>query len=548
MEQKNTPENVRVYQKPAFWIVIAAVIVGLIAGTMLLTDRPEGKTYGEPAATLKGAMVYVKRMDSSHSQSFELQTKKDGTYRHRKIIDGTPEHLWFWINEVNEADMSVTMCMDKPLLLDGKEVQEVVVPSTGYVFLEQEVNGETQQYVMRLQIPTAIDNEPPCRGENQPDRIVQRYVGDGYTLMLYTEYFKLVKGNIPSYNPEDYQESDKVVIKEMSTSEINKTLYDDGAVFVENQAIGSYEFTDDGRLVLTEDGGLTRYVFEVGEDGRRISHVKDELARHKSAISPILKNETLTREYVCRMESLTDTICDYSLCDSKDIEVFSGSGVTKDLTLTTLADGTLRVAEHMKLGYPHLTTVRHFDLENNRSTTVASMLSRNGDYVLFLTEEDGKVFVDADLSYPLWCGTPPVPQTLHIELEGASGITDAQIVGQMDDDDLVVTYLDADGEEHIIARRLEGDVMWDDDGQGETLTRPLIVIENMPGADYYAEYSYEEGDRTLTYKGVDYVYIRIGGKYRDLKGLLENGEMTIAQFEGFVKADVGKNKAEIGAT
>ncbi len=541
-------QSVMSYKKPAFWVIIIAVIVGLIAGAMLLTDRPEGKTYGEPDASFDGALLTVERVDSSHKQTFELKREDDGTYRRKKILDGTTTPIYFYITDINEEAMTVSVGMNKPLLLDGEEVSEVIVPCSRYTLLTQTVDGKKQYYVLRMKFPTALDNEPLDMGAELNDRVVRRYVGDGYTLMLYTRYFRLVKGDILSYNPEDSVEADKVMIEELSDSVYSQYLYgENGAVFTENQALGVYEFTDDGRLILTEDGGLTRYVFEVSEDGSRLSHIKGELARHKEAISPILKNEKLTCDYTCTIDAHPLNVCDYVITDGKGNELLTGESITKDLTLTVFDKTKLRVEAADRHSDHHKRTLQNIDLETGECSDVFShVVNTNDKYIVFLSEEDGKVFVNADLSFTLMCGTPPVPQTLHVELEGLSSLADTKVFGDLDDDELVVWYLDDNGEEHVIARRLEGGVMWGDDHQGEKITRPLIVIESDDPSS--GEYCRHESDRSLYYGGVARVYIRINREYRSLESLLTDRDMTITQFEDFVKTDVDKKKAEIIAT
>ena len=292
---------------------------------------------------------------------------------------------------------------------------------------------------------------------------------------------------------------------------------------------GSYEWVD-GTLVLTEDGGLTRYVFRVNEDGS-LAHLKDQFARHKKASSPILANGLLlAKEYVFEVAKIDAGNVSYTLRGGQGTSAFVGESAFESLEIVSYADGTVRL---VKEGVDRRYIVEHelIDLQNGENRRVVCGVSDHryggSGYVPMLCEKDGNVILKAQ--YSSWCGTAP-PKNFLFELDGLSDLRHGAVKAVVDNGEIVVAYTDDSGNARVIAEALTDT----QNGTSEPITRPLVTVTEFD----------EEGNaltgagQTVQYNRISAAYIRIGDKYVDLDKALSSGDLSIAQFEEWLAQQI----------
>lgn len=224
-------KGVMKYKKPLRTLVVIAVAACGIVAWRLVTDPP-----APAGTTLENAYVQVLYDDPSVSEQNAILVEK-GNRLSLHTADGKP--LQLVIEEIDTEDMAVTVSFSQKLYRDGKEGRRIAVGLGEQEVLSTAKSGGGE-LCLTLHLPTAVTAE-------DDDTCEAVYFGNGMTLRLYEDYYRLQFGD-------------------------------------EDDIYGTYEQTAD-TLTLTQDAHLTEYVFRTdGKGGWQYD--ADASYRHKLATSP----------------------------------------------------------------------------------------------------------------------------------------------------------------------------------------------------------------------------------------------------------------------
>lgn len=222
------------YKKPLRTLVVIALIGCTIVAWRLVTDPP-----APSKTTLENAHVHVQLEGEMILETNSLLVEK-GNRVSLHTEDGKP--LQLVIEEIDTEDMTVTVSFSQKVYRDGKEGRRIAVGLNEQEVLSTAKNGGSE-LSLGLVLPTAAEVDEDTRETV--------YFGDGTTLRLYEQYYRL------QFDDEDIAD-----------------------------VCGTYEQTAD-TLTLTQDAHLTQYVLRAdGSGGWQFD--ADASYRHKKASSPVL--------------------------------------------------------------------------------------------------------------------------------------------------------------------------------------------------------------------------------------------------------------------
>ncbi len=510
---KERVKTVMNYKKPAFWIVIAAVVLSIVTAVCLLTDPISGTPY----TTLEGATLKIEcgwRNDS-------IKLPKGDDYIMQMEFDEIGK-VFFTLEETDDRDMSATLTLSKELYHNGRAISKVKVSFNEDVVLHKTKDSDSTAVTLSIKMPSAASDHYWYTNEEDDTMTLSRYANGDTVLYLYYKHFWLT----------DSGSSATCLNRDMTYNWQKENNYyiedyiDPPKTDVKCCAEGTYEWVEN-TLVLTENGGLTRYVFEVGEDGT-LTHLKGKLSRHKKAQSPILANKLeLKHEYDLEAVKGEGGYCRYTLTDGQGLYSFTGESEVFDLEVVSYDDGVVRIVRENPDRNVYREEHELIDLKSGESLGVCSYGASDYralgvGYVPMVCEKDGKVLVMAQ--YSSWCGTAP-PDNFLYEPEGLSSLRNGTVKAIIDGDEIVISYTDDNGKSHVIAEELAGE-----DGEGVPITRPLVTV-----TEYDAESKaltpvqtvYDGDNGVLTYNQISAAYVLVDGEYVDVLEFLEQDPLPL---------------------
>ncbi len=518
---KERVRSVMNYKKPAFWIVIAAVVLSTVAAICLLTD-PLSTT---PYSTLDGATLWVDapgvmELDDGSpvmglgGDSITLPEGEDYIMNREFPEAGK---VYFTLVDSDDREMSATVTLNKDLYHNGRKVSKVNVSYWEPVTLNEKRDGSGMGVTLSISLPSTKENN--YWYSHSDSTSVTRYANGNTVLYLYYKHFVLTDDGMVATNLSG--ECSYNWVKE------NDYMIADP---VKKYTQGSYEWVD-GTLVLTEDGGLTRYVFRVNADGS-LTHLKKQLSRHKKAQSPVLANGlSLMKEYALEVVKNETRGCSYTLRDGQGRYLFTGESEIENLEIISYADGTVRLVREQP-DRRYVAEHEWIDLQSGESRGVCCYGSSDhrfggSGYVPLLCEKDGKVILKAQ--YSSWCGTAP-PKNFLFELEGLSDLRHGAVKAIVDNGEIVIAYTDDNGNARVIAEELTDTK----NGVSDPITRPLVTV-----TEFDADGKSITGSaQTVRYNQISAAYIRIGEEYVDLDKALSNGNLTVALLEEWLEQQI----------
>lgn len=492
-------------------IAVVAVVLAVAASLIWLIVDP----FAKPAyATFEDSVISVRVSGSRNdSATIPIEPQRAGSVR-----DHTPIPLHVTVLNADLKGMTVTVCFNKALLLNGKAVERVTFryDETLELFTEPDEEGETGTVTLTVELPQAQPSDDFIIESPFEKGSYSYLAGDGAMLWLYENYYEL--------------------------------LFEDA----EEAAYGTYEWDED-TLILTENAGLTRYVFE--RDGA--SYVYDHRAsyRHRYARTPAMqKGDTLTFSYTFTKE-WTLSNWQYSITDHEG---------------TALLEGVSSTAVTAQLVEPHLLRVNAYSM-TKKATAAPDLLydvyyrsfvgiesffvptqqycnlqtgecSKVYEFTLcdmlggtvYATEQDGQAVVILE---PMPWSRAPAPQTLTVALEGFATPYAEELVlsANVSDDRFVVrygkgAYGTVEVEPTVVAMDL----------QGKPLTTALLA--EVDGTLHRGDtILFMDGDRMVHLNGITTAYYRLEDVYVPLQQVLD--ELWLDAFEALVLADVAAGRA-----
>ncbi len=514
---KERVKSVMRYRKPAIALVVCALVMVMIASVTLLTDPAK-----EPPVTFEGATLdavigdmVVKKVELSGDEetpSFVLSNSQCGVFG-------------FAVKEIDPQKLTVTVCTDREIEYNGKMTKEIVVPYDETAVLYPLSDNRDLRFRLTLKFAQAVEDYMDFAEVGDIAR-VERYFGGDTALYLYEHHFHLsVNGDAiaTAWNrPLYYNWGTSNWVGEYTPS-----------LPVDGIAEGTYEWVDDNTLYLTENGGLSQYVFVKDKDGV-LKYQKAQSSHHKLAHSPVLPARlTLTPEYRLRMECMEQRHMAYTLSNALGEPVHTGESEGWNIEVYSYGDGVVRVVHSSRIGHEEH---RLYDLNGGgeMGTCVYATSTKNSinpGYYPTVCEKDGKVIVKAQ--YSSWCMTAPPDNALY-ELEGLTSLRKGAVKAVVDGDEITIWYTDDGGNPHVIAETLRSVK----DGKGTPITRPLIAVtevdeNDQPTVDSKDVFTSESG--TLTYHQINTAYAWIDGAYVDVARAFEDGTLDAAKMLAFAE-------------
>ncbi len=428
-----TPENEESKRKRPVWqvVAIASVVVLAVAAFLWLVIDP----FAKPSyATFEGSTVMVVVNESRNEKSIPIAPEEKLTLR-----DGTPIPLTVTLVKADLRDMTVTVMFNKSLYLDGKAVDRVTFCYDETVTLIASPDGDADTVQLRMDLPTVFMEE--C-GESDP---VTCLAGEGATVRLYDHYYAWHYGET-----------------------------------AEEVSYGTYTKEED-TLILTEQAGLTRYVFQE-QDGvytydRRTSY------RHDRAHTPPLHKGDILR-FLYAFERAHDTASDhytYSvLNDAGEVLVggvtenyrnVSAKLVESDLLCVSASQVTAQtVVGRSMVALPLISedemlhgTAQYIDLNSGVCSEVYEYVQCTTDGgIAHVVTEDGQASVVYE---PIPFCDHPIPKMLTVPLEGVTTVADVDMQVYAESGRLIV---DCDGAQGRTVTVLRED--------GTPCTDPLVTV------------------------------------------------------------------------
>ncbi len=520
---KERVKNVMSYKKPAFWIVLAAVVLCVAASVFLLTDMPKGSPY----ATFEGAKLQFYHGDMME-EAVPLSGDEDKTTALHSVQHGI---FGFAVKQTDVESMSVTVSCDREVYLDGKAVREFTVPYDETVTLHPTADTE-ERFRMKVRFPLAAD-ENWITDEESDSMTLHRYANGDTVLYLYHRHFWLTTGGsasttINSEHRYTYRESNSWFV-----SDTERPAADTREIVT-----GRYEWVGD-TLVLTEDGGLTRYVFRVSQDGTTLKHNKRDMCRHKRAHSPILKNGLqLSREYSVDFHRGEDLwALSYTLRDGKHQYAFEGQTDVYGVKIDSYADGVVCLLRESVDRDAHREERELFDLKNGKSLGVCSVgissdTSMTTGYQPHVYEKDGSVWVLAQ--YVSWCWTTPDDNVIY-KLEGLSSLRNGTVRATFDKGDLLICYTDDEGHARVIAEEIKA-------GNGTPMDQTLVTVSEFDGKGNALGENVERAPN-LYYHYITDAAVNIDGAYVDVAQAMWDGTLKWTDLMALAEAALQKDCA-----
>lgn len=502
-------KSVMHYKKPAVWILAAAVLISAVASVCLLTDRTP--TVG---ATLEGGTLTVTTDSGFAAKEFSLE---EGT--RISIRDHTPEPFTATIDKVDDKHMEIVLDLDTPLYLNGIKTTTVTVPFDEEVVLQsiEPYDGVYGTYTFTIALPSATEDEhfPMVSVWTSTAKTHTRYEGETTTLILTEDYFLLDFGARSDY-----------VMK------------------------GTYAYADN-TLILTEDAHLTEYVFDIGQDGELAFNENASYRHERAKTQSLVDGETIAFCYAYEKGGTLKNAAGevVAAVESDTAHLYWRDNGIVELETSELIDGY----SAFRLLYVDMATEQAME-------TPLYVIAQNSTMFVHLFEENGAcglVVCGINNDFGAYEAWHQPKELLRVTLEGVSSLIRADAQATLsDDEEIVVTYYDDDGNERIVAYNIR---------THKPITRRILTF----GGGYY-QYQYgslnravyrdnfdilgtgayrgDPSGRVLYYKGITRAAVYLDGAYTDLRGALKDGRLTIEQLEELCKADAAAYLVEGGVT
>lgn len=517
-------QNVMYYKKPAFWIVIAAVVLGVAAAVCLLTD-PVSVIPTSPYTTFEGAELWIRMGDFLDERNRLSLSETNGEEPVGSHTSPEGETVEFRILEKNTDAMTVTVGMSKAVYgADGAALTEVQVPWDEPVTVYL-ADNKTYGMYMNIHLPSA---SRWTTNAAVPSGQIKRFVSGDVSLYLFPTHFRLAStGDTAMYIDGTVME------RKRGLNGWDEPWPRPTPPYEENVVEGRYEWVED-TLVLMADGGLARYVFTVSDDGATIRHDKDRLLRHERSHAPLLKDGLkLTCEYVLFCEKQEGAEVIYTLTNSKGENVFTGVSAKDRLGIACYGDGWLRVVTQMPgtaIHNGYTETQYLVNVETGEDLGVCSLAthSKPGEHYPMVFEQENGVEVLAQ-----WI-SDTVGMSVLVPLDGLTslrnGAVEASVVGDM----LTVSYTDDEGRAREIVKSISEEI---DRACARTLDVRTGVVEEG------AKAVFTQGDRTVYYADVAVANLYTGENNVEVSEALSTGTLTIEMLEQILASAVEAGEA-----
>ncbi|MBQ3094051.1 MAG: M56 family metallopeptidase [Clostridia bacterium] len=512
---KDRVKRVMSYKKPTVWILTGAILLSLGASVCLLTNRAPK----EGGATLEGATL--------HLRSKELNTQYKRTRmndvpveegRRSAVRDHSDEAFGLQIARVDDRDMSVTVDLYRDVLIDGHKTDRVKV-------------GCDEDVVMR-----SVDG------------------GAEYTLSLNVEESE--KPTLDLVSLLSYEENKKTLY---GKGKMSLTLLDDTYfVWKINGASygGVYTQTDD-TLTLIEDGRLSLTVFRIDKTNGMLRYNKIASYRHKRSSFPsVLADAAMVFCYNYEIEEKSEGLYESTVKQFDGTPIYTmenvgmrpqfawvGDGYISMRLTTEVEEGVFRVGQK----FIHVATGETSEYYNE-------VVYAAEDVVAGLWEENGQCGVY--VAQATYCGNLPLPEKHQFVLDNVDSLVDARVEAYADQQDLIVTYKDRDGQSRIVAYD------WKNEMPLERAVIPTEVHKTVQFDNAFVSVPYlyatpvlrdkyttphnvltdvYMGDgRTLHFIGVAKAAVYLDGEYVDLRTALQRGRLTL---DGLIEMIAGDTVA-----
>ncbi len=479
-----TPENEESKRKRPVWQVVAIVsaVVLAVAAFLWLVIDPFAKPF---YATFEGSTVVVSEDESNNGKPLSIEPEAKISMR-----DGTPIPLTVTLVKADLRDMTVTVMFNKSLYRDDEAVDRVTFCYDETVMLTTSTQADAQTLYFFVMLPQVIRE---LRGDSDP---VTCLAGEGTTVRLYDHYYAWHYG---------------------------KTA--------EEVSYGTYTKEDD-TLILTEQAGLTRYVFQE-KDGvytydRRASY------RHDRAHTPSLhKGDTLRflyafeRAHDAASDRYTYSVLNYAgeVLVGGVTEHYSNVGaklVEPDLLCVSASQVTAQtVVGRSMVALPLISedemlrgTAQYIDLNSGACSEVYENVRCTTDGgIAHVVTEDGQAAVVYE---PIPFCDHPIPKALTVPLEGVTTVADVDVQVYAENGRLIVDY--KNGEKRTVT------VLNED---GTPCTDPLVTagdtLREYEGVAFFTVVDHTAIREILLF-GVRSAYVYRDGVYLPLSDAFTDAE------------------------
>ncbi len=508
---KERVKRVKVYKKPAVWIVAVALLLAAIAAVCLLTN-PMSSGTPSVQGTFEGATLSI---HSDPRQKVPVNEMDVAEAKYKMLEDGTDKPLRLRIDKVDTEEMTITVGFSKPLWVDGAKADSVTIPynvSEITVCSDEGVGEDRYVYTLQLDMPKSSLyrlGHDMIFDADWDDKRACRTVYDGQELQLTLhddlEVFQMTFGRLSSHEMR-----------------------------------GKFRETED-QLILTEDAGVTEYVFRKEADGR-LRYDADASYRHKYSFSLALDDGTvLNHSYRFTVEEINDyhssdcqrvTVCDFDGRVVLQDEQFSGGAKEERLSTNILRIEGYHMTDsgtnnrHLYVDLNAMTALDTFDqvISSNDVRASASLIEEGGMHFVRVVQYEA----DSD-----FCGTQfSTPVDTKFRLYSVEDIATANVRVWLEEYRLTIAYTNKVGKPVVTVYNWR---------TGERVESRVHTVGGSVTSNENAsiETVFTEGERRLHYSGISRAFYHLGnGQYVDLLTALQDGTLTLETLVEELRTDL----------